>query len=106
MGAAHTGHEKRLMQDRCPTSTGRHRCPAGGVCLSGARRGVDPEASDVNVPLEFGPEAGPSRTDSGPTSGKLCEALGRLVDLVEPRAVGNRFLLEVVVRSRERVYAT
>jgi uncharacterized protein len=66
----------------------------------------DPARSDLDFLLEFLPN------DSGPIfggyfdlKGELEFLFGRKVDLVMPRAIRNRFLLQAVNRQRKLVYA-
>jgi predicted nucleotidyltransferase len=73
-----------------------------------AARGVDfdPATSDADFLVEFRPdsEISPLRQYFG-FAEALEELLGRPVDLVQPRAIKNPFLLAGINRSREVLYA-
>lgn len=74
-----------------------------------AARGADfhPAASDADFLVEFEPESGLSPL--GQFFGfadALERILGRPVDLIEPGAIKNPFILAGINRSREVVYAS
>ena len=72
-----------------------------------AARGTDfdPEASDADFLVEFEPPRVPGVFDRYMgLRFDLAEVLGREVDLVEMKAVGNRLLQEHIDSSRETVY--
>jgi uncharacterized protein len=66
----------------------------------------DPASSDLDFLLEFLPDA-PNRIFNGYFDFKfdLERLFGQKVDLVMPRAVRNRYLLQAVNRQRTPVYA-
>ena len=73
-----------------------------------AARGADfdPETSDADFLVEFGPTAGPRTLDQYfDLKDALCDALGRPVDLVESGAVQNPYMRASIDESRELVYA-
>ena len=66
----------------------------------------DPETSDADFLVEFGPTAGPRTLDQYFNfRDALHDALGRPVDLVEFGAVQNPYLRASIDESRELVYA-
>jgi len=66
----------------------------------------DPARSDADFLVEFEPETDlPALEQFFGLHEKLCQLLGRPVDLVEARAVRNPYVLESINRSREVVYA-
>ena len=74
-----------------------------------AARGVDfdPARSDADFLVEFKPDSQlPPLEQYFGLARALEELLGRPVDLVQPRAVKNPFMLAGINRSREVVYAS
>lgn len=61
--------------------------------------------SDADFLVEFAPEAAVGLSDFFGAKADLEKLLGRCVDLVEPGAVRNPFVLASMNRSRESVYA-
>lgn len=73
---------------------------------SAARSGdFDPELSDADFLVEFEAPAGPSLEEFFGAKTELEQLLGRAVDLVEPEAVRNPYVLAGINRHREPVYA-
>ena len=73
-----------------------------------AARGADfdPLTSDADFLVEFEPESGlPPLQQFFGLAEALQRVLGRSVDLVEPGAVRNPFVLAGINRARELVYA-
>lgn len=72
-----------------------------------AARGVDfnPARSDADFLVEFAPDAQPGLTAFFGAKAELEQLLGRGVDLVEPAAVRNPYVLASINRNREAVYA-
>ena len=65
----------------------------------------DAERSDADFLVEFAPDALPSLETFFGAKADLEKLLGRGVDLVEPGAVRNPFVLASINRNREAVYA-
>lgn len=65
----------------------------------------DPATSDADFLVEFAPEAHAGLSEFFGAKADLEQLLGRGVDLVEPAAVRNPYLLAGINRSRELVYA-
>lgn len=66
----------------------------------------DPDRSDADFLVEFTPDSGASPLGQFFGLARALETLmGRPVDLVEPGAVRNPFMLAAINRSREVVYA-
>jgi predicted nucleotidyltransferase len=65
----------------------------------------NPASSDADFLVEFAPDAVPSLEAFFGAKADLEQLLGRGVDLVEPGAVRNPFVLASINRSREAVYA-
>jgi hypothetical protein len=66
----------------------------------------DPGESDADFLVEFGPDRGlPPLEQFFGLAEALEDLLGRPVDLIEPQAVVNPFVLAGINRSRELVYA-
>jgi predicted nucleotidyltransferase len=95
----------------------RHRDDLKGLCqrhhvktlelIGSATDGTfDPGRSDLDFLLEFLPEAA-GRPFAGYFDLKddLERLFGRKVDLLMPRAIRNRYLLEAINRQRTPVYA-
>ena len=65
----------------------------------------DPEHSDVDFLVEFAQDIHPGLDLFFGAKAALEELLGRAVDLVEPGAVRNPYVLASINRIREAVYA-
>ena len=65
----------------------------------------NPASSDADFLVEFAPDALPSLEAFFGAKADLEQLLGRGVDLVEPGAVRNPFVLASINRNREAVYA-
>ena len=65
----------------------------------------NPASSDADFLVEFAPDAQPSLESFFVAKADLEQLLGRGVDLVEPGAVRNPFVLASITRNREAVYA-
>ena len=65
----------------------------------------NPASSDADFLVEFAPDALPSLEAFFGAKADLGQLLGRGVDLVEPGAVRNPFVLASINRNREAVYA-
>ena len=65
----------------------------------------NPASSDADFLVEFAPDALPSLEAFFGAKANLEQLLGRGVDLVEPGAVRNPFVLASINRNREAVYA-
>lgn len=95
----------------------QHRSGISAICqhdrirslevFGSAARAVDfdPVSSDVDFLVEFAPDAAPSLNSFFGVKADLEKLLGRNVDLVEPGAVRNPFVLASINRNREAVYA-
>lgn len=84
----------------------RHRIRKLEVFGSAARADdFDPARSDVDFLVEFAPEVRPGLQLFYGAKVELENLLGRGVDLVEPAAVRNPYVLDSINRSRETVYA-
>jgi uncharacterized protein len=72
-----------------------------------AARGTDfkPESSDVDFLVEFSPQIPTNLNDFFGAKQDLEDLLGRGVDLLEPGAVRNPYLLASINRNREAIYA-
>lgn len=72
-----------------------------------AARGVDfnPNSSDADFLVEFAPGVQPGLGAFFGAKADLEKLLGRGVDLVEPGAVRNPYVLASINRNREAVYA-
>lgn len=66
----------------------------------------DPASSDADFLVEFAPDAQPGLSTFFGAKADLERLLGRGVDLVEPGAVRNPFVLASINRHREAIYAT
>ncbi len=67
----------------------------------------DPQASDADFLVEFDLQSAPATLDQYfDFRDALRDALGRPVDLVEPRAVRNPYLRSAIDQSRELIYAS
>lgn len=67
--------------------------------------GFDPARSDVDFLIEFAPGVQPGLQSFFGAKAELEQLLGRGVDLVEPAAVRNPYVLAGINRYRETVYA-
>ena len=65
----------------------------------------NPASSDADFLVEFAPDAQPSLEAFFGAKTDLEQLLGRGVDLVEPGAVRNPYVLASINRNRESVYA-
>ena len=65
----------------------------------------NPASSDADFLVEFAPDAPPSLEAFFGAKADLEQLLGRGVDLVEPGAVRNPYVLASINRNREAVYA-
>ena len=65
----------------------------------------DPARSDADFLVEFAEDAAPDLRSFYGAKSKLEQLLGRGVDLVEPGAVRNPYVLASINRHREPVYA-
>ena len=65
----------------------------------------NPASSDADFLVEFDPDALPSLATFFGAKADLEQLLGRGVDLVEPGAVRNPFVLASINRNREAIYA-
>ena len=73
---------------------------------SGARADdFNPASSDADFLVEFAPDSQPGLRAFFGAKADLEKLLGRGVDLVEPSAVRNPYLLASINRSREAIYA-
>ena len=94
----------------------QHRASISAICqryrisrlevFGSAARGDDfvPESSDADFLVEFAKDAQPDLHSFYGAKAEL-EQLGRGVDLVEPGAVRNPYVLASINRHREPVYA-
>ena len=64
----------------------------------------NPAASDVDFLIQFATDTAPSLQDFFGAKTALENLLGRAVDLVEPGAVRNPYVLASINRNREAVY--
>ena len=65
----------------------------------------NPDSSDVDFLVEFGTATSTGLDAFFGTKSALEQLLGRAVDLVEPGAVRNPYVLASINRNREAVYA-
>ena len=65
----------------------------------------NPASSDADFLVEFAPDAHPGLDAFFGAKTALEQLLGRSVDLVEPGAVRNPYVLASINRNRESVYA-
>jgi uncharacterized protein len=65
----------------------------------------DPTSSDADFLVEFAPDVRPGLDSIYGAKAALEALLGRGVDLVEPDAVRNPYVLASINRNREAVYA-
>lgn len=95
----------------------QHRCGISAICqryrisrlevFGSAARAVDfnPASSDADFLVEFAPDASPDLATFFGAKTALEQLLGRGVDLVEPGAVRNPYVLASINRNREAIYA-
>ncbi len=95
----------------------QHRSGISAICkryhihrlevFGSAARGDDfnPASSDADFLVEFAPDAQPDLAAFFGAKTDLEKLLGRGVDLVEPGAVRNPYVLASINRNRESVYA-
>ncbi|NMM06119.1 nucleotidyltransferase domain-containing protein [Polaromonas sp.] len=84
----------------------RYRISRLGVFGSAARADdFNPASSDADFLVEFAPDAELGLNAFFGAKADLEKLLGRGVDLVEPGAVRNPYVLASINRSREAVYA-
>ena len=84
----------------------RYRISRLEVFGSAARAGdFDPASSDADFLVEFAPDVHPGLDEFFGAKTALEQLLGRNVDLVEPGAVRNPYVLASINRNRESVYA-
>jgi predicted nucleotidyltransferase len=95
----------------------QHRSGISAICqryrisrlevFGSAARAVDfdPASSDADFLVEFAPDAQPGLKAFFGVKADLEQLLGRGVDLVEPGAVRNPYVLASINRNREAVYA-
>lgn len=95
----------------------QHRSGISAICqrygirrlevFGSAARGDDfnPESSDADFLVEFAPDARPDLHSYYGAKAALEQLLGRGVDLVEPGAVRNPYVLASINLYREPVYA-
>ena len=85
----------------------RYRISRLDVFGSAARADdFDVAESDADFLVEFAPDAEVGLATFFGAKSDLEKLLGRGVDLVEPGAIRNPYVLESINRSREPVYAT
>jgi len=65
----------------------------------------DPESSDADFLVEFAPDVQPGLDTFFGAKGALEALLGRRVDLVEPGAMRNPYVLASINRDRQAIYA-
>lgn len=84
----------------------RYRISRLDVFGSAARADdFNPASSDADFLVEFAPDARPGLDAFFGAKTALEQLLGRSVDLVEPGAVRNPYVLASINRNRESVYA-
>jgi predicted nucleotidyltransferase len=85
----------------------RYRISRLEVFGSAARgEDFDPVSSDADFLVEFAPDAAPNLASFFGAKADLETLLGRGVDLIEPGAVRNPYILASINRNRQAVYAT
>ena len=95
----------------------QHRSGISAICqrysiqrlevFGSAARAVDfdPASSDADFLVEFAPDVQPGLQTLFGAKAELETLLGRGVDLVEPGAVRNPYVMASINRNREAVYA-
>ena len=95
----------------------QHRLGISAICqryrirrlevFGSAARGDDfnPASSDADFLVEFASDAAPGLNSFFGAKADLEQLLGRGIDLVEPGAVRNPYVLASINRNREAVYA-
>ncbi len=95
----------------------QHRAGIAAICerygisrldvFGSAARADDfnPGSSDADFLVEFAPGSQPGLDSFFGAKADLEQLLGRSVDLIEPAAVRNPFVLAGINRNREEVYA-
>ena len=83
----------------------RYRISRLEVFGSAARANDFTPGSDTDFLVEFAPDAHPGLAEFFGAKAELEQLLGRGVDLVEPAAVRNPYVLASINRNRELVYA-
>ena len=100
------GVSVRTLQD---WEHGRRQPPGAARTLmfgSAARaKDFDPASSDADFLVEFAPDAQPGLKSFFGIKADLEQLLGRGVNLIEPGAVRNPYVLASINRHREAVYA-
>lgn len=104
------------MEFRMHSDIAQHRATIAAICLryrisqlevfGSAARGddFDPASSDADFLVEFAADAQPDLRSFYGAKADLEKLLGRGVDLVEPGAVRNPYVLASINRHREPVY--
>lgn len=95
----------------------QHRAAIAAICqryrirrlevVGSAARGddFDPLTSDADFLVEYAPNAQPGLRTYFGAKAELEQLLGRGVDLIEPEAVRNPYVLASLNRHREAIYA-
>jgi len=84
----------------------RYRVSRLDVFGSAARADdFNPDSSDADFLVEFAPDAKTGLDEYFGVKAALEQLLGRSVDLVEPEAVRNPYVLASINRHRESLYA-
>lgn len=103
--------------DNMHPAIAQHRSGIAAICqrfnisrlevFGSAARGDDfnPDSSDADFLVEFAPGVYPDLNTFFGAKAALETLLGRGVDLVEPGAVRNPYILNSINRNREAVYA-
>lgn len=98
-----------LIAQHCPAISAicrRYRIRRLEVFGSAARGGdFDQANSDADFLVEFDQDARPGLNEFFGAKAELEQLLGRAVDLVEPNALQNPYVLASINRNRELVYA-
>ncbi|MGC4396421.1 nucleotidyltransferase family protein [Hydrogenophaga sp. T2] len=96
----------------------QHRAAIAAICeryrirrlevVGSAARGddFDPQTSDADFLVEYAPDAQPGLHTYFGAKAELEQVLGRGVDLIEPDAVRNPYVLASLNRHREAIYAS
>ena len=111
------GHALGTLVDTMHPAINQHRSGIAAICqrfrirklevFGSAARADDfnPESSDADFLVEFAQGVQPDLQTLFGAKAALEKLLGRGVDLVEPGAVRNPYVLESINPSREAVYA-